>query len=475
MGIDTLQVPDYSSTMSNDLGTSQRALRVAIVGSGPSGFYAAEALFHHEELHVEVGMFERLPAPFGLVRYGVAPDHAKIKNVIKVYEKTMEREGFHYFGNVEIGKDITVHQLRKYYDAVIFAYGAETDRTLNIEGIDLPGSHTATEFVAWYNGHPDFVNHTFDLSQKTAVIIGQGNVAVDVARILAKTPEELQKTDITKYALDQLAESQIKEIHMIGRRGPVQAAFTPIEIREFGQLTDCAPVIDPKSLELSYASQTELEDPKNAPRKKNYTILKDLAKMEAGSKSKRIYIHFRKSPVALYPGEDGHLARVILELNELVGEPGHQKSRGIGEKEEIRAGLFFRSIGYRGLPLAGLPFDEQAGVVPNQKGRVQDAEHISTGLYTVGWIKRGPSGIIGTNKPDSEETVQCLLEDLKHLNPCKNPSTQQLTDLLKKQNIRYVTYEDWKKIDAAEIARGVQAGKPREKFITAEEMLNVLG
>jgi len=459
--------------MPNELGTKQRSLRVAIVGSGPSGFYAVESLYK-SQLSIAVGMFDRLPAPFGLVRYGVAPDHHKIKNVTKVYEKTTEREGFRFFGNVNVGVDITLHQLRKYYDAVIFAYGAETDRKLGIEGEDLKGSHTATEFVAWYNGHPDHQHHQFDLSCDTAVIIGQGNVALDVARILSKTVDELKDTDITQNALDVLAKSKIKNVHMVGRRGPAQAAFTPVEIREFGELANCAPVVNPNDLELNYASQTELEDPKNAPKKKNYEILKNLAEIEPGDKEKRFYLHFRKSPAAMYDNKDGKLDRLYLERNTLVGEPGKQKSKGTGEKETIKCGILFRSVGYRGLPLKGLPFSDQAGVIPNQEGRVMDSEHIFPGLYAVGWIKRGPSGIIGTNKPDSEETVKNLLDDIKELNPCKSPSDEAVIELLKENNIRYVTFEDWKKIDAAEIANGQKVGKPREKFTSVEAMLAVL-
>ena len=252
--------------MANDLGSAQRALRVAIVGSGPSAFYSTDSLFK-SGLNISVTMFERLPTPFGLVRYGVAPDHHKIKNVIKVYEKIAEHEGFHFLGNVEVGRDITVHQVRKYFDVVLFAYGAETDRKLGIVGEGLPGSHTATEFVAWYNGHPDFQDRKFDLSCNSAVIVGQGNVALDVCRILCKTVDELKNTDIAQNALDVLAQSKIKEVHIIGRRGPAQAAFTPIEIREFGELANCAPVINVKDLELNYASQCELEDPHNKTKK----------------------------------------------------------------------------------------------------------------------------------------------------------------------------------------------------------------
>ncbi len=460
--------------MPSDLGTEQRPLRVAVVGSGPSGFYAAEALCK-SDVHVKVDMFDRLPAPFGLVRYGVAPDHQKIKNVIKVYEKTMAREEVSFYGNVGVGEDISVDELRKFYDAVLFTCGAATDRRLGIEGEDLEGSYTATEFVAWYNGHPDYRDRTFDLSHEVAVVIGQGNVAMDVCRILCKTVDELSKTDIARHALEALAESKIKEVHMIGRRGPAQAAFTPVEIREFGELSDCVPVFDkPDDLNISEVSQTELEDPKNAPKKKNYEILCSFRERDAGSAAKKFVIHFLQSPTALIAGGDGKLAQLELERNELSGEPGKQKARGTGEKSVMPCGIFFRSVGYRGVPIAGVPFHEQWGIFPNEGGRIQDGDKVVPGLYTAGWIKRGPSGVIGTNKPDAEETVKHLLEDIGSLTPCETPDTAAMEAALAAKNVKIVRFDDWKKIDAAEIANGESAGKIREKFVSVDQMLAVL-
>ncbi len=460
--------------MPNNLGTPERPLRVAIIGSGPSGFYAADSLYK-SDLTISVSMFERLPTPYGLVRFGVAPDHSKIKNVIKVYEKTAAHDQFFYYGNVEIGVDLTVHQLRKYFDALVFANGAETDRKLGIHGSELKGNHTATEFVAWYNGHPDFQENVFDLSCETAVIIGQGNVALDVARILTKTIDELKETDITQNALDVLSKSKVKTVHVVGRRGPAQAAFTPVELREFGELANCDPIVRKEDMELSYPSQIELEDPKNAPKKKNCSILEDFAQREEPKKNKRFVLHFKKSPAAIYGIDDENkVGKIYLEKNVLVGEPNHQKSKGTGEKEELKCGIIFRSIGYRGVPITGLPFQEQAGIIPNTEGRVSDSEQIYPGLYTVGWIKRGPSGIIGTNKPDSEETIKHLLDDLKELNPCKNPDNKMLEELLKENNVRYVNFEEWKKIDDEEIKRGQPKGKPREKFVHVKDMLDFL-
>lgn len=457
--------------MNADLGTSQRPLRVAVVGSGPSGFYASETLFKSGKT-VMIDMFDRLPVPFGLVRYGVAPDHPKIKNVTKVFEKIAETPGFSFLGNVEIGRDIKVTELRRFYDAIIFCSGAETDRNLGINGEYLRGSHAATEFVGWYNGHPDFRNCSFDLNCETAVIVGQGNVAMDVARILCKTVDELKTTDISQHALDVLATSKIKEVHMIGRRGPIQASFTSVEVREFAELHECDPIIDPKELELNEASQKELTDPANAPRKKNYEILQSFLPLATRGKPRKFYLHFYRSPLEIIG--QGRVEKVVFEKNRLLGEAGHQKAMGTGEREEINCGIFFRSVGYRGVPISGLPFHDRTGIIPNVEGRVTDSEQIFTGLYTAGWIKRGPTGIIGTNKPDSDETVHSLLKDLPHLIPAEIPNTQAVIDFLKQKGVRVVNFQDWKKIDAAEIARGKAIGKPREKFATVAEMLAVL-
>ena len=448
--------------MPSDLGSVERPLRVAIIGSGPSGFYAAEALLS-ASLKVEVDLFDRLPAPFGLVRYGVAPDHPKIKNVIKIYEKTAQRPGFSFLGNVDIGKDISVEELRQFYDAILFTCGAQTDKKLGIPGEDLSASHTATEFVGWYNGHPDYRDRKFDLSCETAVVAGQGNVAMDVARILCKTVDELKNTDITQPALEVLAQSKIKEVHLIGRRGPAQAAFTSPEIKEFGQLADCDPWIDPKDLILNEASQKELQDPANASKKKNFEILQNFAALSERRKRRKFVVHFLKSPVVM-EGK-ARLEKVILEKNVLAGEPNHQKAKGTGVKEDLPCGIFFRSVGYRGVAIPGVPFDQEKGIIPNKEGRVIKDAAVVSGLYAAGWIKRGAAGVIGTNKPDSEETVKHILEDALHLKPCPQPDTKPFSEFLRKRGVRPISFEDWKKIDAAEIARGKPLGKPREKFV----------
>lgn len=449
----------------SSLGTAERPLRVAIIGSGPSGFYAAEALFKSDKT-VTIDMFERLPSPFGLVRSGVAPDHPKIKNVIKVYEKIAQNPAFTFFGNVAVSQDITVEELQQHYDALIFTSGAASDRKLGIPGEDLDRSYTATEFVAWYNGHPDYRDRVFDLSQETAVIIGQGNVAVDVCRILAKTVDELRGTDIAKHALDALAESKIKDIYMVGRRGPAQAAFTPQEAKELGELAATDVVLNPADLELGAACEAELEMADKGHNRKNIEILRGFAARPEGTKERRLHIDFFYGPKELRG--NGAVEEVVLERNQLSGEAGNQKATGTGETRVLKAGLLFRSVGYKGQPMPGLPFDDKRGVFPNELGR------IAPGLYTAGWIKRGPSGIIGTNKPCSYETVAQLLSDVEGLAGCPVPHTAAVEELLKSRNVRVVTFTDWQKIDAAELAEGQATGRPREKFTRVEDMLAVV-
>jgi ferredoxin--NADP+ reductase len=454
-----------------ELGSATRPLRVAIVGSGPSGFYAAEALYDSGR-SVRLDMFDRLPTPFGLVRGGVAPDHQKIKNVIKVYDRLAAHEQFHFLGNVSVGRDLSVKELQAHYDAVLFACGAETDQRLGIPGEDLPGSHTATSFVGWYNAHPDYRHFEFDLSGEVAVVIGQGNVAMDVSRILAKTVDELKDTDIAAHALEVLAASRIREIHLVGRRGLVQAKFTPPEIKEIGELADCDPVVDPADLEFDAASLAELEDPGNGTARRNIAVLREFAARPAPTKRKRYIIRSYLSPVELVGRS--RVEKVIFEKNQLVGEPFKQSARGTGVKTEMECQVFFRSVGYRGVPVPGVPFDEKKGIFPNQKGRITERGEVLPGLYAAGWIKRGPSGVIGTNKPDSHETVASLLADLASLTPCSHPDTESLVELLRSRQVRVVSWEDWRRIDAAEIERGKAKGKPREKFASVEEMLALL-
>ena len=449
----------------NQIPVDPVSLRVAVVGSGPSGFYAADALFKSGHA-MTVDMFERLPTPYGLVRGGVAPDHPKIKNVTRVFEKIAAQPGFSFWGNVHIGTDLSVDELRGNYDAIIVACGAQTDRRLNIPGEDLPGSHTATEFVGWYNGHPDYRERTFDLSGETAVIIGMGNVAIDVARILAKSPDELRTTDIALHALEVLASSRLKHIHLVGRRGPVQARFTLKEIQELGALAHCSVRIDPTDLELSDESRIELGSADNRQGRENFEVLQSYAGGTQSDKPRQCHIDFCRSPVRV--SGDVRVNEIILERNMLHGEPFRLNAVGTGEMMTQSCDILFRSVGYRGVMIPGLRFDNKRGLIPNRQGRIEP------GIYCAGWIKRGPSGVIGTNKPDSVETVRSLLSDLDQFPRCPVADSSGLKQMLESRQVRIVDFGDWSRIDKAEIQRGDEVDKSREKFTFRHEMLEVL-
>ncbi|HEU5260367.1 MAG TPA: FAD-dependent oxidoreductase [Gemmatimonadales bacterium] len=447
-------------------------LRVAIVGAGPSGFYAAESLLKSGRA-VRIDMFERLPAPFGLVRHGVAPDHAKLKEPIRVYDGIARAPEFRLLGNVTVGHDVGVEELRAAYHAVLFCCGAESDRRLGIPGEDLPGSHTATEFVGWYNGHPDYRDRLFDLGQEVAVIIGQGNVAIDVCRILAKTVDELKHTDIAAHALDCLAASRIREIHLVGRRGPVQAKFTTKELRELGELADCDPIVDPADVEINPESLAELEERQGGVAKKNLEVIKGFASRARRATRRRVFLRFLLSPVELRG--DGQLEEVVCERNRLEGAPFRQAARGTGERVTQPCGLLFRSIGYKGVAITGVPFDPQQGIFPTRDGRILDeAGAPIPGLYAAGWIKRGPTGIIGTNRADAVATVSALLADLGAAELAPKPGAEALERLQGGGGPRVVSYADWLVIDRAEVERGAPKGKPREKFTRVAEMLRLL-
>lgn len=453
------------------LGSERNPLRVAIVGTGPGGFYAAQALFRADPA-VRVDMLDRLPTPFGLVRGGVAPDHPKIKEASLVYETIAETPGFAFFGNVTVGRDVGVEELRETHHAVIFACGAEVDRALGIPGEDLPGSRTATEFVGWYNGHPDYRDRVFDLSCETAVIIGQGNVAADVARILATPVDDLKHTDIAEHALRALAESRLRDIHVVGRRGPAQAKFTTAELRELGEITECDPVVDGAALALNPESRAEVDDKRGKVAAKNFGLFEGFAARTASTGRRRLHFDFLESPAELVGKE--RLEGVVLVRNRLSGEPFAQAAEATGESRVLACGILFRSIGYRGLPIPGVPFDDRRGIFPHCDGRLVDGDEILPGLYATGWIKRGPTGIIGTNKPDAVATVKGLLADMPGMASGRRVGGEGLERLLAERGARWVSYGDWRKIDAAEVARGKSRGKPREKFTTIEEMLAVL-
>ncbi|MCB9134254.1 MAG: FAD-dependent oxidoreductase [Anaerolineales bacterium] len=463
----------------SQIGSPSSPLRVAIIGSGPSAFYAADSLLKRANLAVEVDMYDRLPTPFGLVRGGVAPDHQKIKSVTKAYDRTAADPHFRFYGNVEYGTDIKLEDLKRHYHQVLFATGAQTDRMMDIPGEDLEGSHPATEFVAWYNGHPDFCHLKFDLSQERVAVVGIGNVAMDVARILCRTPEELMQTDIADYALEALRNSKVKEVYVFGRRGPAQAAFTNPEIREMGHLEDCDVWVPPAEAELDSLSREDLVKSPDRSVQTNVEILQEYAQHEWTGKSRRMTFRFLVSPVEL-GGTDGHVTSMKIVKNKLSrADNGSLRPKATDAYEELPVGLVFRSIGYRGVPLPDIPFHERWGVIPNQLGRVTDTQTNEpvVGLYTAGWIKRGPSGVIGTNKPDAVETVDSMLADMaeeKTFAP-SNPGVEEAQALIASRQPRYVTYQDWLKLDQMELARGKEAGRPRVKFTNVEEMLKALG
>ncbi len=440
------------------------SLKVAVVGSGPAGFYTADALLKSGEPHVAVDLIDRLPTPWGLVRLGVAPDHENIKAVSRAFEKTAARPGFRFFGNVEVGSTVSHEELLAIYDAVVYTVGAQTDRRLGVPGEDLPGSWPATAFVAWYNGHPDFQDLAFDLDCERVVVIGNGNVAIDCARMLALTAEELAPTDTIDEAADAIAASRVREILMLGRRGPVQAAFTPPELKELGELQDAEPVVDAHDLDLDAASKAELEADRDRARR-NFDLLQEYAAREPEGKARRIVLRFLVSPVAIL-GEE-RVEAIEIVRNELVEEGGRIVARPTGETETIPCGLVLRSVGYQGVALPGVPFDERRGVIPNSGGRVEGAER----TYAAGWIKRGPSGVIGTNKKDATETVEHLLADAKDGKLTASDSTQTLEALLDAKGAAYVEYAGWQAIDAAERAAGEPRGRPRVKLTHWEALL----
>ncbi len=452
-------------------------LRVAIIGAGPAGFYAAGRLLKEKKLKIEVDMYDRLPTPYGLVRAGVAPDHAKIKSVTKIYDRTAAKPTFRFYGNVEIGKHVSVDDLRAHYHQIIYTVGAQTDRNLNIPGIELEGSHAATEFVAWYNGHPDFRNCTFDLSQERVAVIGVGNVAMDVARILCRTQEELKQTDIANHALEALNNSNVKEVLVLGRRGPAQAAFTTPEIKEFGEMEDADVYVVPEEAELDELSQAAMADADRATVRK-VDIIQSYAGRPSTGKSKKLTVRFLISPTELIGNESGHVSGMKLIKNELYAtESGTLRPRSTDTTEEIPVGLVFRSIGYRGVPIEGVPFNDSWGVFLNVEGRmVDDSGKTVLGEYTAGWIKRGPSGVIGTNKPDAVETVKHMLADFangNYLQPA-HPEIDAATTMVGERQPDFVSYQDWLYLNEQELANGEAQGRPRVKFTDVDEMIAVL-
>lgn len=461
-------------------GTDTMPLRVAIIGAGPSGFYAAEHLLHQSQFTAEIDMFDRLPTPYGLVRGGVAPDHQKIKSVVRTYEKIASHPRFRFYGCVEFGRHVTREDLHRFYHQIVYTTGAQTDRRMNIPGEDLCGSHPATEFVAWYNGHPDFCDLQFDFSQERAAVVGVGNVAVDVARILCRTPDELATTDIADYALDALRHSCIKEVYMLGRRGPAQAAFSNPELKEMGELAGADIVVRPEEATLDQYSQAALDASQDRSTIRKVEMLQAYAARSGSDKSRKLHLRFLVSPVELLGDAARQVVGMRLVHNELYAtDAGTLRPQATDVEESLDVGLVFRSVGYQGVPLPDVPFDERWGVIVNQQGRVLDpttSEPI-VGEYTAGWIKRGPSGVIGTNKPDALETVQCMLADVSQ-NALLAPSHPEFTaaeQCIRERQPLYMSFDDWRQLDALEVAQGEATGRPRVKFTRVEEMYKALG
>jgi len=448
-----------------------RLYNVAIVGSGPSGFFAAASLLKaadlSEEFDVAVDMLEMLPTPWGLVRSGVAPDHPKIKSVSKTFEKTAEDPRFRFFGNIRIGQQVSAPELADRYDAVIYAVGAQSDRALDIPGEQLIGSVAAVDLVGWYNGHPTFEQMAPDLSGSRAVVVGNGNVALDVARILVTDPEVLSRTDIADHALESLRPRAMQEVVVLGRRGPLQTAFTTLELRELADLVGVDVVVDPAELE-GITDEDAAAAGKTA--KSNIKVLRGYADQQRRSGYRRIVFRFRTSPIEII-GTD-RVQQIVLGRNKLVDDGnGRVVAVDTGAREQLSVDVVVRAVGYRGIPIVGLPFDHDRGIIPNTDGRIAG----SSNEYVVGWIKRGPTGIIGTNKKDSQETVDTLLAGLGKRDSANmnSDNTDQISDWLTSRQPELITAAHWKRIDEHERSAGESSGRPRVKLTNLEEMLRV--
>ncbi|AKS35217.1 FAD-dependent oxidoreductase [Mycolicibacterium goodii] len=451
-----------------------RPYHVAIVGSGPSGFFAAASLLKFADSQpdrdVRVDMLEMLPTPWGLVRSGVAPDHPKIKSISAQFEKTANDPRFRFFGNIRVGEHVQPAELAERYDAVVYAVGAQSDRALNIPGEELPGSVAAVDFVGWYNAHPHFGEMAPNLSGGRAVVVGNGNVALDVARILVSDPKALAATDIADHALEMLDARGVEEVVVIGRRGPLQATFTTLELRELGEMEgmgDVDVILDP----ADFAAITD-EDLEAAGKttKQNIKVLRGYAEKEPRGAKRRIVFRFFTSPIELR-GE-GRVESIVLGRNELVrGADGRMVAKDTGDREELPAQLVVRAVGYRGVPTPGLPFDDRSGTIPHIDGRIDG----SSNQYVVGWIKRGPSGVIGSNKKDSQDTVNTLLDDLGSADlPGREPDHgERLAAWLLERQPKVVTGDHWKLIDDYERAAGEPTGRPRVKLASVAELLRV--
>lgn len=448
---------------------SSNPLRVLVIGAGPSGFYTAEALLKDLK-DVSVDLIDRLPTPYGLVRYGVAPDHQKIKSVTKMYEKTGQDPRLRFLGNVQFGKDLTHAEAKKHYHAIVYTVGASADRNLSIPGENLMGSMSATEFVAWYNGHPDYCERIGSLNAQHVAVVGVGNVAVDVTRILAKSVEELRKTDIADHALEVLKDSKVTDIYMLGRRGPAQAKFTTKELRELGELENADIIVNPAEVEVDQKSLASIAD--DPGMKKNIEILQEFAKKPLEGKPRRVHIRFLVSPTELL-GEN-QVTHLRLEHNRLDDS---LNAVGTGNFETLPMEMVLRSVGYKGVALPNVPFDSKRGVIPNNEGRVLDAPNGSPikGEYVAGWIKRGPSGVVGTNKADAHDTIKILVAEQANLPTInvEDAKPEAVTKLLENKGVQYISFKNWQALDAHELSQGVSQGRPRVKVTSIEKMLEL--
>ena len=467
------------TTETAGLGSDRRPIVVAVVGAGPSGIYAAEALSQQADVAVQVAVIDRLPVPFGLVRYGVAPDHPSIRSIRNTLERTLEKSGVRFYGDITIGRDLSLEELRGAVDAVIYAYGAGTDKKMGIPGEDLPGSLGAPDLVAWYTGHPDvhpdpgpqldhqrpatMIDNLFARATD-AVVVGVGNVALDVARVLIKSADQLADTDMADGVLESLSHKQITDVHILGRRGPAYTNFTTKELRELGQIDDVEVIVNADDLELGPSSQARIEQDRVAAR--NVTVIRDWAARAPVGAARRIHLHFWTRPTQII-GPDQvravQVERTMIDSDGLVV--------GTGQTREMAAQLVVRSVGYRGQPLPGVPYDESTGRVPHAEGRVIRDGTFSADEYVTGWIKRGPTGVIGTNKSDAVETVTALLTDVDDGAVRAHGRVGDLDRLLARRGIHALDMPAWHRIDAAEIELGHSHGRLRTTLAHRQELL----
>ncbi|UGT58957.1 FAD-dependent oxidoreductase [Nocardia asteroides] len=447
-----------------------RPLRIAIVGAGPAGIYAADALMK-SDADVSIDLYERMPAPFGLIRYGVAPDHPRIKGIITALHKVLDKEQVRLLGNIDYGTDITLDDLRRFYDAVIFSTGANADRALTIPGIELDGSYGAADFVSWYDGHPD-VPRSWPLEAEKVAVLGVGNVALDIARVLAKTGDELLPTEIPPNVYEGLKQNKAVEVHVFGRRGPAQAKFTPLELRELDHSPTIEVIVDPQDIDYDEGSEAARRHSKQVDMVAN--TLEQWAIRDQGDRPHKLFLHFFEAPTEVVGDADGKVVGLRTERTQLDGT-GNVK--GTGEYRDWEVQAVYRAVGYLSQNVTQLPFDDQAGTVPNEAGRVLIDENADgqarylPGTYVTGWIKRGPVGLIGHTKGDANETVACLLDDSKNFPRAENPDPAAVVEFLEGKGVPYTTWQGWYRLDAHERSLGEPEGRERVKVVEREDML----